>query len=233
VRPPLETCDFKLESSLDAPTGTLETGQEPAGKTQMSHMFCTLQEAARTLNASEDQIKALLERGLLHEFREGPHCLLKEADVGALALRQRQRREPSSPAAPPTRAGQPSPSRDHGAQTGRPVETRRAPTVIAGSRPPQLPRPQDREGRRQRCEVTVPGRLGVPHAKGGVAYSRRAEETGPRRPDRRPSDGLSIRQWFWMGLVQDRPVAIALLAGLALGLLSALVAGLCYLAQVS
>jgi len=36
---------------------------------EMSHMFCTLQEAAQTLNASEDQIRALLEKVLLQEFR--------------------------------------------------------------------------------------------------------------------------------------------------------------------
>jgi excisionase family DNA binding protein len=140
----------------------------------MSHMFCTLQEAAQTLNASEDQIKALLERGLLHEFRQGPHRLLKEADVGALALKQR---------------------RHHG--------------------------------------MRVPGRPGKPYTKGRVAYSYGAEETGPRHPDRRPSDRLSVRQWLWMGLVQDRPVAIALLAGLVLSLVAALVAGLYFLAQVS
>ena len=199
----------------------------------MSHMFCTLQEAARTLNASEDQIKALLERGLLHEFREGPHCLLREADVGALALRQRQRREHRSPVPPPTQAGRPSPSRDHEAKAGRPAETRRPHAALSGSRSPQLPRPQDTQERRQRRGLSAPGRPGTPYMKGGVAYSRWAEETGPRRPDRRPSDHLSVQQWFWMGLVQDRPVAIALLAGLALGLLAALVAGLCYLAQVA
>jgi excisionase family DNA binding protein len=140
----------------------------------MSHMFCTLQEAAQTLNASEDQIKALLERGLLHEFREGPHRLLKEADVGALARKRRQH---------------------HG--------------------------------------LNVPGRPGKPYTKGRVAYSYGAEETGPRHLDRRPSDRPSVRQWLWMGLVQDRPLAIALLAGLVLALAAALVAGLCFLAQAA
>jgi hypothetical protein len=73
----------------------------------------------------------------------------------------------------------------------------------------------------------------MPYPKGRDAYSRRGEETGPRRPDYRPSDRLSLRQWFWMGLIQDRPVAIVLLSGLVLALLSALVAGLCFLAQAS
>lgn len=142
----------------------------------MSHMFCTLQEAARTLNTSEDQIEALLASGLLQEFREGQHCLLKEADVGALAQRQRQRRG----------AG-------------------------AGARPPQSPGPQDRRG----------------------VERRRSEATGPHQADRRPANRVSLGQWFWMGLVQDRPVAIALLSGLVLALVAALVAGLCFLTQAS
>jgi len=180
----------------------------------MSHMFCTLQEAAQTLNTNEDQIKALLEKGLLHEFREGPHCLVKEADVGALALQRRQRRESSSPVPPPTQAGRPL-------------------SACAGPRSPQLPRPQDTEGRRLHHGRSAPGRPGMPYTKEPDAYTPWPQETGPRRPDRRPSESLSVRQWFWMGLVQDRPVAIALLAGLVLSLLSALVAGLCYLAHAS
>jgi hypothetical protein len=50
----------------------------------------------------------------------------------------------------------------------------------------------------------------------------------------RPSSvlpALTLRQWFWMGLVQDRPVAIALLSGLVLLALSALVAGICLAAE--
>ena len=164
----------------------------------MSHMFCTLQEAARTLDASEDQIKALLERGLLQEFRTGPHCLLKEADVDDLARRQRQRRS----------AG-------------------------VGAHVPPLPGPHAPDGRRPPHEMRVPGHPGMPHANGRVACRRPAEATGPRRPERRPASRLSVRQWFWMGLVQDSPVAIALLSGLVLALAAALAAGLCFLAQAS
>jgi len=199
----------------------------------MSHMFCTLQEAAQTLNASEEQIQALLERGLLQAFREGPHCLLREADVGALALRQRQRRARRSPAPPQTQTGQPSPSRDHGAKMDRPAEPRRPHSVRTGPRPPQAPGPQERERRRQPRAMTGPGRQGMSHTNGRAAYPRRAGETTPRRPAPRPSGGPSVRQWFWMGLVQDRPVVIALLSGLILSLVAGLVAGLCFLAHVS
>lgn len=73
----------------------------------------------------------------------------------------------------------------------------------------------------------------MPYTEMRDACLHRAKEPGLRRPDRRPSGRLSLRQWFWMGLIQDRPVAIALLAGLVLALLAALAAGLCYLAQAS
>ena len=164
----------------------------------MSHMFCTLQEAARTLNASEDQIKALLERGLLQEFRAGRHCLLKEADVDALVRKQSERR-----------------------------------SARAGSRPSQAPAPQEVNPRRQPHGTSVSGCRGISRPNGRAASPRPAEATEPRRADRRPCDRLSVRQWFWMGLVQDRPVAIALLLGLVLALGAALVGGLCLLAQAA
>ena len=113
----------------------------------MSQVFCTLQEAAKTLNANEDEIQALLARGVLQEFRDGPHRLLKEADVGALALKCRQRRAdpPSSPAR--TRTSVPSRRRkaeDRGQKTEdrkRTTDDQTAASAVrrrpsAGSRPP-------------------------------------------------------------------------------------------------
>jgi cell division GTPase FtsZ len=104
-------------------------------------------------------------------------------------------------------------------------------TIISGLGIPKA-RLIEMDEERQPRGRNAPGRPGASYTNGQVAYSRWAEETEPHRPDRRPSDRLSVRQWFWMGLVQDRPLAVALLAGLALAFLSALVAGLCYLAQV-
>jgi hypothetical protein len=46
-----------------------------------------------------------------------------------------------------------------------------------------------------------------------------------------PQD-LSVRQWFWTGLIQDRPLAIAILSGLVLLVLSALVAGMGFIVKV-
>ncbi len=81
--------------------------------------------------------------------------------------------------------------------------------------------------------MSCPDSRGMPYRDTREADSRQARETMPRWPDHRPSHRMSLRQWFWMGLTQDRPVAIALLSGLVLALLAALVAGLCFLAQAS
>jgi hypothetical protein len=43
---------------------------------------------------------------------------------------------------------------------------------------------------------------------------------------------LSVREWFWTGLIQDSPVAVALLSGLILLGLSALIAGALVLAEM-
>lgn len=146
----------------------------------MSRMFCTLKEAAETLHASEDQIQALLEQGLLHEFREGPHRLLKEADVGALV------------------------------------------SVGAGGTADRRQKMDDRrqttDGGRQRTRP-----LSILRTPSSVVR--------PSRPVLRDEPRRSVRQWFWMGLIQDRPLVIALLSGLVLLGLSALAAGLCLLAQ--
>jgi excisionase family DNA binding protein len=154
----------------------------------MSRMFCTLQEAAQTLHTSEDQIDALLARGLLPEFREGRHRLLREADVRALAQVRRRKTQDGG--------------RD-GAWASTPA--------LAPAR------------RSRRSEKTRARKTGV------------ATRTPQRAPRDSPPPGAghpaSMRQWFWMGLIQDRPLALALLAGLTLLTLSALVAAACLLAE--
>jgi hypothetical protein len=47
------------------------------------------------------------------------------------------------------------------------------------------------------------------------------------RPPASTPPAQTLGQWLWMGLVQDRPSAIALLSGLVLLALSALAAGIC------
>jgi hypothetical protein len=181
-------------------------------------MFCTLKEAAKTLNASEGQIKALLEKGILHEFREGPHRLVRESDVGALTLRRRRRSQGPRPAQtqPPTK--RPSPPAGGRPKGSRPAEVK-LPHSPAVPQTPQLQRAQGKErktedrGRRPALSCVL------------------QDPPAAIRPWSAEVRNLSLRQWFWTGLVQDRPAAIALLSGLILLTLSALVAGLCLFAE--
>ena len=215
----------------------------------MSRMFCTVQQAAATLQASEEQINALLERGILPEFRQGPHRLLRTADVGALDLlrvrgpQARHRRSHRSP-----------PRRPRAAAAGRPRtralrEDRRGAAAVA--RPPRPPRTK-KAGRRTASPNpgTEPGQRAGPDgekARGPAGRQALSPSNSlpvfpsyavavPRppavvRPPSGPPPAQTLRQWFWMGLVQDRPSAIALLSGLALLALSALAAGICLAAE--
>ncbi len=167
----------------------------------MSRMFCTLKEAAETLHASEDQIQALLEKGLLREFREGPHRLLKEADVGALASVGQQRMATAPPAAQP-------------AEIQRP-----------------FPAPQAHPKASHGAATTPRSRGPHPANAGRPKTADRRQKTAPSSVSRQ-APGTSLRQWFWMGLVQDRPFVIALLSGLVLLGLSALAAGLFFVAGI-
>ena len=192
----------------------------------MNPMFCTLKEAARALHASEDQINALLEGGLLHEFREGPHRLLKETDVGALALLQ----EPPAPTPPPVQTPRPSVSRRTQPKAGRPTGTKRPHSSAAVARPPRARHTEKRRPRTDdRRRTTEDGR---PRIEGtGRCPDPVRPPSCVLRPSSPPPARPSVGQWFWMGLVQDRPIAIALLSGLLLLLLAALVAGLCFVAE--
>lgn len=230
----------------------------------MSRMFCTVKEAAETLNASEDQINALLERGILHEFRQGPHRLLREADVGALdgiregaSTRDASRLETQgrppvpTPAAAPVRTERPSSQRSDKPKARRPArrQVQRSATAIA--RPPRArrtknarrgtgnpgPRTKNRtaareEGKKARAEqerrALAPGDLLSFPSSYGVAVPR---SPAVGRPPAGPLPAETLGQWFWMGLVQDRPAALALLSGLVLLALSALVAGVCLAAD--
>jgi excisionase family DNA binding protein len=185
----------------------------------MSRMFCTLKEAAETLNTSEGQINTLLERGILHEFRQGPHRLLREADVDALDLRRGHRIE----AQPPVQTQRPSPRSGDKPKANRRPKRKVRPCATAVARPARPQRTKN-AGRRAQDIRQKP------------EDARPKMENRPASPPvvHRPSSVLpatTVRQWFWMGLVQDRPIAITLLSGLVLLALSALVAGICLVAE--
>jgi excisionase family DNA binding protein len=183
------------------------------------HMFCTLQEAARRLHVSEEQIETMVQRGILREFREGPHRLLKAADVALLAETMAASRSPSS-------AG---PGEPLSAGNDRDVRLPHYAAVAAGMNDYDVLRPRitgQPHPRRMPEAEYVTGRY-------GRGIRQQLEE--PPVPHYRPSTGvapLSVREWFWMGLTQDRPLAILLLFALAVLILAAVVAGICMAAKV-
>ncbi len=184
------------------------------------HMFCTLQEAARQLHASEEQIETMVQRGILREFREGPHRLLKAADVALLAQTLAAGR-----CSPPAGRGEP-PS----AVNDRAVRLPHCAAVAAEMRDPGSPRPRIA---RQSHQGRIPGveRSSQKYGAGGD----RQETMRTPVPHYRVSTSaapLSVREWFWNGLTQDRPMAIILLFALAVLILTAMVAGICLAAKV-
>jgi hypothetical protein len=246
----------------------------------MSRMFCTVKQAAETLHASEDQINALLERGILHEFRQGPHRLLREADVSALDLLRARGPQALVPAEPPVPAAPPSPRRSSRPKASRATQRRVQRGATAVARPPRPPRTSgssDTPRTKKTGHRTANQTPGTEHRQGAGRASRSecrlpAEKTGPtrvnavlqtvcpsyaaavpastellaapvvrpggsRRTEVRPPavvppsactpPAQTLGQWFWMGLVQDRPLTLALLSGLVLLALSALAAGIC------
>lgn len=220
----------------------------------MSRMFCTVKEAAEALHASEDQINTLVERGILHEFRQGPHRLLRLADVGALGLIRERGPQAQLPAEPPVPAQPLSPRRSGRVPARRAQHSataRRSSPKSAVARPPRPPRSK-RAGHKTANQVpgTEPRKMAGPRGrKAGTQEGRPALSPGdllhicppyaaavarPPSALRPPSctpPAQPLRQWFWMGLVQDRPFSLALLSGLVLLALSALVAGICLAAE--
>lgn len=182
----------------------------------MARMFCTLKEAAERLRVDVDAVEALLGDGTLREYREGSYRLVREADVGALAaVRKRSIGGPQvGPGCPaPTRRPLPQARRSAGGVKASPSRTadpgrtprthpRRMPASKVRARPPSVQPPR----RRYRAEPI-------------------------EREIQMSLQELSVREWFWDGLVQDRFLAIAILSGMALLALLAVAAGICFLAE--
>lgn len=54
----------------------------------MAGMFCSVEEAARILGKTEQELKDMVKQGLLREFRDGPTLLLKVDEIEELAQRE-------------------------------------------------------------------------------------------------------------------------------------------------
>ncbi|NLH41554.1 MAG: excisionase family DNA-binding protein [Planctomycetes bacterium] len=196
--------------------------------------FCTLEEAAERLNITQAQIQRLLARGLLREFRDGPHRLLRTADVGAiLEARTRRLERQGQPIEPG--ASRPRPPRgDHGSPRD-PDRDSRTPSQDAALRPSPKKGPRTRRAKsNNNVNPRSDGRM-RPQAgsieRPQLSDGRRRSRRHMKAPEGLPQQSLSVREWFWDGLLQDRPIAIALLSAMALLALCGLVAGACWLAE--
>ncbi len=179
----------------------------------MTRMFCTLREAAKELRTTEEHIETMLSEGILREFREGPHRLVRAADVGALGT---------------TKNSGPPPARHHRGREPNHVSHVRLPRCAAAAvRAPGCwsASPKNTSTVRQRRPLANETQQG----RAGARRERRTIQPGVRAQPQ----SLSIRQWFWTGLIQDRPMAIAILSGLVLLALAALAAGVCVLVEAS
>ncbi len=54
----------------------------------MAGMFCSIEEAARILGKTEQELKEMVKQGLLREFRDGPTLLLKVDEIEEVARRE-------------------------------------------------------------------------------------------------------------------------------------------------
>jgi hypothetical protein len=176
-----------------------------------------------------------LRRGLLREFRDGSHRLLRTADVGAILAARTRQLERRGQTLPPSDTRPPSPRQDGGSASGRDgVRLPRAPDAASQTASRDAARSRAMGEQRgpmagpsvRRPMSARPSRL--PSRSNGLRASR-----GRIQPEALPPrQSLSVREWFWTGLIQDSPLAIALLAGLILLGLSAVIGGACMLAGV-
>lgn len=188
----------------------------------MVRMFCTAEEAARKLNATETEVAILMEDGALPEFRDGASCFLRIADVNALRT---QHGGIALQARPESRSlcELPGPAGDGGSTAAEVEEIRlpacatvRVKTGPPESRPTAVPPQRHALGTatdRPLRQRSAPRRTARPDAL--RAASAAAMPAYPAKPQ---AQEMSLRQWLWTGLRDDRPhtlvaLALSILAG--------------------
>lgn len=204
----------------------------------MARMFCTLKEAAAWLRMTEPDLKTMLADGVLREFRNGANRLLRIADVRTLAAaRFSDDQLCQRPAAPvdehlPPEAYVPDIRLPRSGTALLEAPVRQTSTVqrpdssesfFASPVTPQthsVPGPSgpDPDLSRERREPCC--------RRETVATRTRANDNAPLPVWPRPRlERTSARKGLWTGVVEDRPSAIITVLILAIGVVSALVAG--------
>ena len=202
----------------------------------MTQMFCTLKQAADKLKTTEVEIEAMLDGGMLREFRDGPSRLLKVADLTGLAVAANVAASTRRPARAERKVGSAPPRCDRRASALLDREIKLPPASAATAqasprlaaaprRPSHRPQPPTRQ---RRIPHTVAHK---PAASPRRQNPPRAVVISPELPPQRPGPQtyeMSLRQWIWTGLIDDNPLAIVFLFGIVVLGMSG-VAGVVYL----
>ncbi len=167
----------------------------------MAQMFCTLKQAADKLDTTEAQIEAMLNDGVLREFRDGSSRLLKVADLAGLAVTGDSATGPkrSTRARRKAESTRPAPA---------PLDTDiKLPPAPVATAEFDRPARQARTSRAAACRTAAsPGRRNPPRAV-VISPTPAAQRLKP------PEYQMSVREWIWMGLIEDNPVAIFIVFG--------------------
>jgi len=172
----------------------------------MSGMFYSLQEAARRLNKTTEELKEIVKQGKLREFRDGSNVAVKVDEVEALVSKGDITK---SAQARPTKEPTPkAPESEIPEFKGREPETLEildletpAPEAPVAERViPARKAPAAKAVRPEETAATRPRTTSVPRWEAGPRIERTLY---PQR--------LSVRQWFIKGLRADDAVAVIVL----------------------
>lgn len=189
----------------------------------MARMFCTFQEAAAILDATETELEALLADGALAEFRDGSTRFLKVADIDALMAQQAGGVALKAPPDIQAQATGPESAPDVEATSGGADEIRLPPcaavkvkTRYCQDQPaPAPPGP--------RTDVSSANRNVPPKRPSASKIHPHLDVPTPvlaARATRPQTREMSLREWIWAGLLDDRP-------GTLIFLLFATLVGVC------
>lgn len=189
----------------------------------MARMFCTLKEAAAWLNTSESEVRTMLDRGVVTEFRNGNSRLLRISDVRDL-VRGRSANGCSYGQSESDPAGDRLP--DETPQEALSPEVKLPRTGVALLEPPvDLIEPL------ADWDATTPFSAGPQEpklAERNADYCNEKQTLDTKiqwEPDpwREPSpEQPAARHRLWMGIIDDRPLAILGISALAIAIASAI-----------
>jgi hypothetical protein len=199
-------------------------------------MFCTLKQAADKLETTEAEIETMLNDGVLREFRDGSRRLLKVADLADVTVAARRATSDSHPARTQLQVEAPPAEIDIEAFTLPEPEIRlpSSGAVATKASPPHAatkrsPRPAPKPVVHKRAAHST-----VAHKPVATQRRRdppRAVVVSPPIAKQRPRPQtyeMSLREWLWIGLLDDSLLAIFIIFGIVL-LGAGAVAGTLYL----